>query len=162
MTRWPEGTVADRFWSKVDRSGEHWFYTGTRQAPRDPRGLPRFVVRRGEVVLVDRYAWQLFYRMPPPKGIGLVQSCAAPRCIRPEHRKPMTQAAHAREQQATGECPPPPANPGEDNPNARLTEEQVLYIRRANESREALAAMFEVCVRHVYNIRARKAWTHLP
>ncbi len=71
--------VSDRFWSRVDKSGDCWLWTGSLH----DWGY-------GQFLLVDkrfyahRLAWALFHGAIPP-GIMVCHRCDVPRCVRPDH-----------------------------------------------------------------------------
>lgn len=55
--------------------------------------------------------------------------------------------------------------PREAHPSAKLTADEVLGIREAlkqGEAVKALARHYEVCPKHIRDIRQRKWWKHLP
>jgi HNH endonuclease len=84
-------TVEDRFWARVDKSGECWFWTGART--RYGHGQ----IGHGDVVV---YAHRFVYELlvgPIPSGHGLHHTCRNPACVRPEHLVPMMQGAHVAE-----------------------------------------------------------------
>lgn len=77
-------TVSDRFWAKVDKSGECWLWT----AGKD-KGYGRFGVRAGLTVQAHRWAYEQVYG-PVPAGKVLDHSCEQKSCVRPDHCVPMT------------------------------------------------------------------------
>src|SRR5947207_10170629 len=75
---------ARRFWSKVDRSGDCWIWTGSNH-----RGYGRVRVgsrRDGTraLVLATHVAWELTSGAIPD-GIHLLHHCDNPPCVRPDH-----------------------------------------------------------------------------
>lgn len=71
----------DRFWSKVDKTGDCWLWLGTVS-----RG--HCVISIGKAVqYAVRIAWEL-ERGAPPARIDLRRTCDSPLCIRPDHRTP--------------------------------------------------------------------------
>ena len=80
--------LGERFWSKVDRSGECWTWTAART--RD--GYPRFYFD-GRVQYAHRLAWAEV-NGPIPEGIDLdhvrARGCTSKSCVRPEHLEPVT------------------------------------------------------------------------
>lgn len=50
---------------------------------------------------------------------------------------------------------------GEQKPQAKLTEKQVLIIRRSGESASKLAKRFSIGRRHISDIKRRVVWKHL-
>lgn len=51
---------------------------------------------------------------------------------------------------------------GEDNAAAKLTEEQVRAIRRDTRSNKAVAYEYGVTPVHIWRIRNRIKWAHVP
>lgn len=54
-----------------------------------------------------------------------------------------------------------PDQRGSHNPQARLTEEQVMAILRSTATNQQLAAEYGMDYRHIWAIRARKVWRHV-
>lgn len=81
-------TPSERFWSKVDKSGECWLWTGRLY----PNGYGHHGGRRS--ALGDRLAHRLAYELAVgsiPNGLVLDHLCAVKRCVNPEHLEPVTQ-----------------------------------------------------------------------
>ena len=75
------GSLADRFWPRVDKQAEGcWAWTG----PRDKRGYGRL---RGR--LAHRIAYELAVG-PIPLGLTLDHLCRTHHCVRPTHLEPVT------------------------------------------------------------------------
>ena len=76
------GTPEQRFWARVDKSGECWQWTGY----KDPYGAGHFRVSRDVTVASHR----LVYRIrvgPIPDGMLVMQRCGNKGCVKPEHLK---------------------------------------------------------------------------
>lgn len=76
-------TDAERFWSRVDRSGDCWVWTG----PRHPFGYGRFSVKTGgrwRMVGAHVMSWTLTHG-PVPAGMSVCHHCDNPPCVRPGH-----------------------------------------------------------------------------
>jgi hypothetical protein len=73
-------SVAARFWSKVDRSGECWRWT----AAVDAQGYGHFTVVRGVSVRAQHFAWAL-ERGQLPEAKKVLQRCGDRRCVRFDH-----------------------------------------------------------------------------
>lgn len=72
-----ETSLPDRFWDKVDRTGECWIWTAS------PSGKPKFrhegrYVRPGKLAWVDENG-------PVPDGMYVQRLCRNRRCVRPDH-----------------------------------------------------------------------------
>lgn len=50
---------------------------------------------------------------------------------------------------------------GKDHPLAKLTEDDVRYIRNSPQGRKAMASAFGVAHSLIYRIRKRKSWAHV-
>lgn len=79
VRKWPQ-----RFWAKVDKSGECWLWTGA----RDWNGYGQTAI--GHVNLrAHRVAYEL-ERGPIPDGLTLDHLCRNPPCVNPSHLEPVT------------------------------------------------------------------------
>lgn len=149
----------DRFWSKVDKSGECWIWTGARLGKygetSDERG----------VLLAHRASWELHFG-PIPEGMWVLHNCPSgdnPLCVNPAHLWLGTALDNNLDAIRKGR--PNPGNPkivGELNPTARLTENDVREIRRraqAGESQRSLAREYGVA--SVNALVHRRQWKHV-
>ncbi len=73
-------SAEDRFWSRVDKSGECWLWTGT----TDNHGYGRLYIAPRTYVLATRFAWEITYG-PLPTGLHVCHACDNPPCVRPDH-----------------------------------------------------------------------------
>jgi hypothetical protein len=69
--------IAERFWEKVDRTGDCWLWTGS----GDRYGHVRL---NGKIVQAHRVAWELT-NGPIPEGLQCLHTCDRPLCVNPEH-----------------------------------------------------------------------------
>lgn len=69
----------DRFWSRVDRSGSCWVWTGS----RDPGGYGK-VRYQGRIVGTHRVAYRLAHG-DIPAGLEVCHTCDNPPCCNPAH-----------------------------------------------------------------------------
>jgi hypothetical protein len=97
-------SVADRFWSKVDRSGECWIWTGSLVGG----GYGMYSISQNEHQIAHRFAWESV-NGPIPEGLELDHTCHSRdaacvggeaclhrRCVRPAHLEPVTPAENNR------------------------------------------------------------------
>jgi hypothetical protein len=86
----------ERFWSKVDTSGECWMWIGK----LNNRGYGAFYLDR-RIVLAHRtiYAWA---HGSVPEGLVVDHQCNTPACVRPSHLKAMTQLENVRRGRSAG------------------------------------------------------------
>ena len=146
---------AERFWPKVDKSGECWVWTGY----RNPSGYGELHRgRRGTgMVRAHRFSWELA-NGPIPRGLCVLHRCDNPPCVNPDHLWLGTKADNQRDMASKGRGTKT-GLPGESNPNARLTRVEIHAIRSASgESGNWLATKYGVTRNHIYTIRARRNW----
>jgi hypothetical protein len=78
-------TMAERFWAKVDKSGDCWLWTGGLAS----KGYGQVWVGFGKKCLAHRVAWELTHGTLPAHesyhGICVLHRCDNPRCVRPSH-----------------------------------------------------------------------------
>jgi hypothetical protein len=78
-------TPAERFFEKVDASGDCWEWT----ASLDDHGYGRFSLGRGKVTKAHKALWEMLHG-PVPDGLELDHLCRNPKCVRPDHVEPVT------------------------------------------------------------------------
>lgn len=84
------GTVEERFWSKVDKTGECWEWTA---ASAD--GYGRFGIEGKSVQRAHRVAYELLVG-PIPESLVLDHLCRNTGCVNPAHLDPVTQNENVR------------------------------------------------------------------
>jgi hypothetical protein len=154
-----------RFWARVDKSGECWLWTG----PRDKDGYGKANVRR-RALRAHRVSWTMA-NGAIPEGLIVCHRCDTPACVRPDHLWLGTQLDNVRDMTAKGRraSGPRPAHrkgglPGERNPRATFTAEEVLDIRKRADGGETLASIrraYGVSKNAVYSVARRITWRHL-
>lgn len=79
-------TPSERFWSKVDKSGECWTWTAS--VFRDRNGYGKFQAgasrETARVVYAHRYSWEMEHG-PIPDGMQVCHRCDNPPCVNPAH-----------------------------------------------------------------------------
>jgi len=122
-------SARDRLLSRVDRSGECWYWTGRLNSD----GYGSFDVG-GTSMLAHRASWTL-HRGPVPAGMHVLHSCdkvgdradkKSRRCVRPEHLYLGTHQRNMRDMAERGRANRPL---GERNPRARIRAADVPGIR---------------------------------
>lgn len=82
--RWDGMTYEDRFWSRVDKSGDCWLWT------RGRNGVGYGMYDAPRKVLAHRYAWELLVG-PIPEGVLLDHRATCPKhCVNPDHLRHAT------------------------------------------------------------------------
>jgi hypothetical protein len=177
----PEQTA--RFWSRVDRSGDCWLWTGARH----PFGYGMVVL--GRRWYAHRLAWTLS-NGPIPAGMCVLHRCDNPPCVNPTHLflgtfRDNTADMHAKGRGIVGDQHPArtrgdylprgdkhPARlrgdylpRGEAHVNAKLTADGVREIRRllteGGLSQKRIAERFGVTQSVIGRIAAGKSWRHV-
>ena len=142
-----------RFWSKVDKSGDCWEWTGV----TTPEGYGRFVVwYRTENQLIGAHRVSIYLDGRDPRGKVVRHTCDNPSCVNPNHLilgtiQDNIQDRSDRNRQAVGE----------KVHTSKLTKEQVLEIRASNKSITELTEQFNVSPWAIRNILNRKSWKHI-
>lgn len=124
-------TIEDRLWSKVDKSGECWVWTGG--AARHGYGVIGIGSRTDNSVRkvgVHRLVYEMEVG-PIPPGMAVCHSCDNPPCVRPSHLFIGTQKDNIRDALSKGRLSKPPDTSGEHNPRAILSPQDVSDIRNA-------------------------------
>jgi hypothetical protein len=112
---------APAFWSRVEPArGGCWEWQGARN--EHGYGLHDGHGR------AHRFAFDLVFGSIPP-GLVVMHTCDNPPCVNPDHLVLGTKADNTRDMRRKGRARGG-ASPGETNPSAKLTAEQVAEIRR--------------------------------
>lgn len=159
--------VLDRFWPKVNKNGsvpEHcpelgacWEWTATKL----PGGYGNFssAITSHKEVRAHRFSYELAYG-PIPKGLNVLHRCDNPACVNPDHLFLGTHKDNADDMVSKGRNAK-----GEMLPQHKLTESDVLYIRRryaqGGISQRKLAKEMNVSFSAVHLIIERINWKHL-
>lgn len=116
------------------------------------------VIRVGrKMVRTHRAVWQAEYGLIP-LGMNVLHRCDNPSCINLGHLFLGTQAENVADMISKKRNSP---NIGETNGRVKLTEEQVLGIRRDSRFQKQIAADYGVNQTLVSMIKRRVAWSHV-
>lgn len=145
QSKWQHRPLEERFWEKVDKSGECWLWT----AAMLKTGYGSIRVN-GKGERAHRVAYELEIG-PIPHGMLLRHSCDNPKCVNPAHlivgtKRENTQDALDRGQHLTGER----------DPKCKLSKDAVLTIRIAANNGVPgafLAKQFGISESHVSGIK---------
>jgi hypothetical protein len=146
-------SLACRFWSKVDKSGECWLWT----ASSYPYGYGMMNIGDRKYDAAHRVSWRLVHG--DPGEMWVLHKCDNPRCVRPSHlflgdRRANIDDMLAKERQ----------NRGAENVNARLDEEKVRQMRELREgglSYDKIGARFGVSGKAARCVCERITWKHV-
>lgn len=81
VSRWPDRTVAERFWEKVDATGICWEWTGSRST----KGYGQFNVGGGHRARAHRFVFELLGLPVVPDELTVDHVCRNTRCVNPDH-----------------------------------------------------------------------------
>lgn len=165
MSARPRGSLAARFWARVQKGEGCWLWTGAVST----NGYGAFGRWHGDSSGAHRTAYELAFGEIPP-GLFVCHRCDVKRCVRPDHLFLGTHAdnmadRNAKGRQARGEKSiPHTLHRGQAHPNSKLTGEQVLEIRRLRSAGAAvleLASRFSVSKSLIHNVTRGPGWRHL-
>ena len=150
-------TLVERFWSKVDKSGDCWVWT----AGTSPLGYGRIYVNPGGPQLAHRVSWQLAHGLIP-EGLYVCHHCDNPPCVRPEHLYVGTDLDNVRDMMNRGRGF---RARGDQHGKTKLSEEQVQEIHRLRRSgllQREIADRFGVHSAHISRVLNGKRREHEP
>jgi hypothetical protein len=150
-------SVADRFWSKVEKGDGCWLWKGGTS-----RGYGEFHLNR-KTAKAYRVSWQLANGRDIPEEMDVLHRCNNRLCVRPDHLYLGTQKENMKDLFATGYK----AVNGERNGAHKLTAQQVKEIRVASLSPHwglfsELGREYGVSFNTIKDTVNRKWWRHLP
>lgn len=163
----------ERFWSKVDKSGDCWIWTGG----KDRKGYGKFSMgsqfkpdgsRRNSMVSAHRFSYELVHGPIPDHeslhGLCVLHSCDTPGCVNPNHLSLGTNKDNVRDMDRKGRRVNAQAN-GEGHHNSILTERQVREIVSAHRERGItqlqLSKDYGVSHSTINHIFTGRLWAHL-
>lgn len=144
---------------KVLAPGGCWEWRGY----LDKDGYGKITVAGRRSVRAHRWLWEQ-ERNALARGEVLVGLCGNRACVNPAHKRVGQQSDAIRNLIECGRKAPPPDNRGALGPNAKLTDDDVLFIRAQRKAYglvPVLAALYGVSCEAISAVRRRKSWTHL-
>jgi len=154
----------DRFWDAVDKNGENGCWIWMNSLDHYGYGQICFNQRKMKATHVSLL---LTRGQVVPEGMHCCHKCDVRSCVNPEHLFIGTPKENIHDMISKGRNPLSSvrASHGEKNGSAKLTEREVLEIRRLCNLKEVtqreIARMFGVCLGMVEQIRGRRAWRHI-
>jgi hypothetical protein len=142
----------ERFWPKVDQTGECWLWT----AAVDGRGYGKLQVgtfHEPRYANAARLSYELAYG-PIPAGRNVLHQCDVRRCVRPDHLFRGTTTDNQRDMARKSRS------------TAKLSHEQVAELRRLHQAgllnMSGAARHYGVSVTSIWRAVHRYTHTHLP
>jgi hypothetical protein len=162
--------IIDRFWSKVDKSGTCWLWTGGILKT----GYGQFSITKPSTARAHRFAYEITYGSIP-NGLFVCHKCDNRRCVNPAHLWLGTALDNSADMKQKGRHRSPPTaclsrgngflSTGEYRGLRKLTTNQVIEIRRRhtdeNIPRCQLASEYGVAQSTIRDIILRKKWKHI-
>lgn len=146
-------SLEDRLWRKVDKSGEHWIWTGN--VGSHGYGQLARGSRSEGLITAHRAAWEVTYG-PIPDGLFILHRCDIRACCKPDHLFLGTAKTNSLDMVHKGRCV---TYRGVQHVQHKLTDDQVREIRRrvaAGEKQTRIAAEFGVSGQFVGQLAQRK------
>lgn len=149
-------SLADRFWSKVDKRGddECWPWTGALEGS----GYGYLAgTRRIKAIKAHRFSYQIHIG-EIPEGMCICHHCDNPPCVNPKHLFAGTRADNNADKDKKGRGN---RARGERAGQAKLTYENVAEIRRLRQegwSQQKIADLFGVTQVNIGHILLGKSW----
>lgn len=145
--------ITERFWSKVlvGAPDECWPYQGY----CDDNGYGQFKVRKGELVLAHRFAYESATGEVAGEAI-MHLVCDNPPCCNPAHLGNGTRDLNNKDAAKKGRT-----ERGDNRYNAVLNDDLVRQIRTSELSSRKAAAHFGVSDCTIRRIRNRQMWKHV-
>lgn len=142
------GTLAQRFWARVNKSDGCWGWKGKHRHGYAflKVGEKSYAAHRLSVELSGREI---------PQGLSVLHSCDNPGCVNPAHLTVGTHQDNMTDMYTKGRRA---AASGERNGRSKLTVDQVNAIRLSTRPTAELARLYRVSFTAVAQIRQRILW----
>lgn len=154
-------TPTERFWAKVQKSDTCWLWVG--HIAKSGYGMAWDVLSQ-RVVKAHRKSWELS-NGSIPDALCVLHKCDVRNCVRPSHLFLGTRKDNAEDRDRKGRLVKRSAPIGELNPKAKLSEGDVLRIRRLYRKRDIsqtkLSQLYGVSQAQISEIVLGKVWKHL-
>lgn len=146
------------FWSKVDKSGACWVWTGCRDRHGYGQFKPPAPVKK--LIGAHRMSWMIA-NSEVPAGLHVCHRCDNRACVNPAHLFVGTNADNVRDRQQKGRTK---SVRGEEHPGAKIGAVEVVAIRemvKQGAPQSEVSARFGIGNTQVGRIARRAEWRHV-
>lgn len=161
--------LEERFWSKVDKTGGCWIWTGPKM--HGGYGRVNLLLRGGKRKDLNDYGYLSAHRLAYELTYGeildhlhICHKCDNPPCVRPTHLFSGTPADNVRDASVKGRMKGSAGcriNRGDSNHFAKLTYDQVDKIRQRindGESLHVIGNEYGISYHQMYRIKINESW----
>lgn len=155
--------ILERLMSRVEKTDTCWIWKGHCNLYGYGKiGIPG--KGQGVTTATHRLAWELL-RGPIPKGMNICHKCDNPPCCNPDHLFIGTQKDNLQDMKQKNRGSKGPGFQGANHPRAKITESDVIEIRKLREKSKIpaaeIASIYNLSVPNVCHILARRTWRHI-
>lgn len=159
------GSCGDRFWAKVDTSGDCWLW----KAAKTGSGYGTFRNEHGRMEMTHRFIYRKSHGVLLPRTRVVMHTCDTRLCVRLSHLRAGSQKENMHDMFQKGRNAWGPGlnhrtQVGEANHGARVTEaqvRQVLFLQGLGMPQVEVARQTGVTKANVWCILNGKSWTHI-
>lgn len=108
----------------------------------------------GKKIMTHRCSWEL-HNGEIPDGLCVCHHCDVPSCVNPAHLFVGTTQDNVNDKMTKGR------QARGENSNNKLTEADVIEIRKSNDDYKVLAEKYGVVPRQIWSIKTNRSWTYL-
>ena len=144
----------ERFWAKVDKSGDCWLWTAGRAGGNSGEYGSFRINNPRRKVYAHRFSYELSHG-PIPDGMLVLHDCDTPLCINPDHLRVGTTADNIQDKVKRGRA---------SKPNAVLVPDDVRSIRKRlqeGEKHKDIASDYPVNREAITKIASGRRWRNV-
>lgn len=144
----------ERFWSKVNKTEHCWLWT----AHKNRLGYGTYMVNsKRRSYLAHRFSWEINFGSIP-NGLCVLHKCDVRSCVNPDHLFVGTQKDNILDMVNKKRNTHPR---GEKNPKCKLSDDQIILIRKDLRKQSDIAKEFGVVQTTISKIKLRITWGHI-
>lgn len=149
--------LLNRFIKKINFKGQNDCWEWTSSILKNGYGTFYY---KGKRIYAHRFAYVLFIKPIPDRKL-ICHTCDNPSCVNYKHLFLGTNQDNVNDRNQKGKV-----SKGEKHPNSKLTESQVIEIKKAllkpyKGQINDLAKKYNVSIRTIENIKYSKTWNHI-